>query len=84
MDIRDKTKLNTKIEEILIYFQYEFNDEISRNKIGYEIMSFLETEQIKWETLNLYTPPEKIDDGIVNICIDDEYYPFNKIERISK
>ena len=76
MDTKDKSKLNKKIDNILIRHQWEFNDEITRDKIGYEIKCFMENENIEWETLNLYTPPEIVDKGSVNICIDDEYYPF--------
>jgi hypothetical protein len=83
MDIKNKIKLNTKIKEILNRFMCKANDEITRKKIGYEIRDFLEDEQIKWETLNLYTPLEKIDYGLIDICIDEEYYPFNEIEKIT-
>jgi hypothetical protein len=83
MDTKDKSKLNKKIEEILNRFMGEMNDEITRDKIGYEIKIFLENERIKWETLNLHTPTDKIDNGLIDICIDDEYYPFNEIEKIT-
>lgn len=83
MDTKEKAKLNKAIGDILNRFTCEQNDEITRDKISYEIKCFSEQEGIKWETINLYTPPEKIDQGLIDICIDNEYYPFGEIEEVT-
>lgn len=84
MELKDKAKVNRKIGEILNSFISELNDDITRDKISFKIKSFLEEQNIKWESLNLYTPIEKIDKGFVDINIDGEFYPFKEIDEIDE
>lgn len=84
MDIKYKAKVNRKISDILNRFTGESNDEITRDKIAYELKCFLEKEDIDYESVNLYTSPEKIDNGIIDIRIDDELFPLTEIEEINK
>jgi len=76
MDTGQKIKVNKKIAEILNAFVMELIDDISINKIAYQIKCFLEKEKIDYETINLYTPADRIDQGFVDIRVDDELYPF--------
>jgi len=76
MDIRHKTKVNEEIIKILNAFIAEPNDNETRQKIAYLLKCFLEKENIDYQTINLYTTPEKIDQGLVDIRVDDELYPF--------
>ena len=83
MEISQKPIVNKKLAEILNRFTCELNDKPTRDKIAFEIKCFLETEHIDFETLNLYTPPERIDMGLVDIKIDDELFPFSEIDVVN-
>jgi len=41
MDTKDKEKVNTKINDILNCYTCELSDDITRDKIGYELKCFL-------------------------------------------
>jgi hypothetical protein len=84
MDIKNNKKVNDKIREVLNVYVGSKVDEDLINKIGYEIKKFLEINAISFETLNLYTPKEKMDIGILDINIDNELYPFSEILEVTK
>jgi hypothetical protein len=84
MDKIHNYKVNRKIAEILNYFVMELNDDINRGKIAHQIKKFLEDENIKWETVNLYTPTDRIDMGYIDIRIDDELYPLSEIIELNE
>jgi len=84
MNIEDKIKLNREISDVLNKFVGSLNNDVTRSKIGYEIRNFLEREEIEWETLNLYTSPDKVDKCLIDIKIDGETYPFIEIEKINE
>lgn len=84
MDIKYKSKVNKKIGEILNLFVGAQNDDKTRGEIGYELTRFLEIEGICFETVNLYTTPERVDQCLIDIRVDDELYPFSEIEKITE
>jgi len=83
MDIKDKSKVNQKIGEILNAFIGKVNSKENRDDIAYRIKCFLEEEVVDFETINLYTPSERVDQGYTDIRIDDELYPFSEIFEIN-
>lgn len=84
MNTKDKVKLNKKIKETLNVFIGELNGDATRDKIAYTIKEFLEKEKMDFETVNLYTSPKKVDMGLVDICVDGQYYPFSVINDLNK
>jgi hypothetical protein len=84
MDIIHKPKVNKKISEILNSFYLEQNSDTNRSGIAYQIKCFLEYEKINYETVNLYTPPERVDRELIDIRIDDELYPFKEIIELNE
>jgi len=83
MDIKDKSKVNEKIGEILNTFIGKVNSKENRDDIAYRIKCFLEEEVVDFETINLYTPPKRVGQGCTDIRIDDELYPFSEISEIN-
>jgi hypothetical protein len=80
MDIKHKPAANAKIRELSNAYVGAMNDAKFRDEFGYKIKCFLEKENIDFETLNLYTTPERIDQGFVDIRIDEELFPFSEID----
>lgn len=83
MDIKDKSKVNEKIGEILNAFVGKVNNVDNRADIAYRIKCFLEDENINFETINTFTSPEREDMGYSDIRVDDELYPFSEISEIN-
>ena len=69
MQTEEKIRLNKKISKILNKYVGVENSIDTRDKIGYEIKEFLEIEGICFETLNLYTPEERLKK------LDNIYFP---------
>jgi hypothetical protein len=77
MDIEEKALMRKEIGIVLNRFVGEENNLETRRKIGYEIKNLLEKFEIEFETLNLYTSPEDEKEGITDIRIDNELFPFD-------
>jgi hypothetical protein len=74
MNLIEKSELKKEIHKIVYEFYDEINDEKTRKEIAFRIKDFLEKQKIEWKTLNLYTPPHKVDSSGVDIKIDDDLY----------
>ena len=76
MDELQKAKVDKKIGKILNCFVGAEANEITIEKISYLIKCYLEKKNIDYQTIDLYTPEEKLKQGMVDIRIDGELYPF--------
>jgi hypothetical protein len=77
MHIEDKEKIGNEIEKIIYKdFLYSLNSKETRAQIAYKVKCFLEEEEFEWETLNVFTPAERVDKGCVDFDIDGEKFHF--------
>lgn len=84
MNTEQKALVNKTIEDVLNRFVGEENNQETRNKIGYDIKNALEKLEVDFETINLYTTPEDEKEGIIDIRIDNNLFPFDVIEEVNQ
>lgn len=84
MDIKEKSKVNKAIGEILNRYIGSLNSIKNRRQIAYELKTYLEDENIDFEGVNVYTPQERADKGFIDIKVDNELYPFSEINELNK
>ena len=84
MNTGQKSNMNKKIEEVLNRFVGSLNSPETRDAVAFQVKSILEMEDIDFTIVNVYTPPKRAKDGIIDIKVDDELYPFAEVEKIDE
>lgn len=72
MDRNELQILRQRLEDKIIPdYLFEQNDKDTRDAIGYDVMRFLTEKNIDFTTINLHTPKELIDQGKIQLQVDD-------------